>query len=105
MSIVSRAYQIEGENIDSGPDSNDLRLGQGGITQDTRSEQGRCCNCPVTISDALTCINKETYYPIEWQRINQLDDLLQILRVETQTSWIQISPFFLSATTQSHMKP
>ena len=41
MSIVSRAGQIEGDNIDWGPDSNDLRLGRGGITQDTRSEQGR----------------------------------------------------------------
>ena len=35
MSIVSRADRIEGNNIDWGPDINDLRRGQSGITQDT----------------------------------------------------------------------
>ena len=42
MSIVSRASQIERDNIDYwGPDFNDLQRERGGITQDTRSEQGR----------------------------------------------------------------
>ena len=41
MSIVSRAGQIEGDNIDWGPNFNDLRRGRGRITQDTKSERGR----------------------------------------------------------------